>query len=383
MNLTKTTVEAMVYTKSGNAADYRWDGRVKGFGVRVYPSGRKTYIVSYRNPAGSKRFFKLGSHGALTVQQARDLAQKKLSEVASGGDPQDDRQKLRGQLSFHELADRYLDYVKAYKVSAKDDAQRLRDHLLPELGRRKLSEIALQQIEKLHRNICDRTSPATANRCLALLKHLFSTAVRWGYLDASPAQHAKPFREPPPRDIVLSPEEFARIIESCDADENPFAGALFKMAILTGRRLGELMRAKWEYLLIERCILTLPETKAGERQHAYLCDDAIKVLQSMPRLDDNPYIFAGSKSGRPLVHYRRAWERIVRRAGLEMFPPHGLRHAYASAMVADGRPLDTVGALVGHKSLLTTRKYAHHRPDALLKAANTIGRLVGNQVPQD
>ena len=113
----------------------------------------------------AQRFLSLGDFGRLTVEQARRLAQAKLAEVCQGADPQAARTKARSELSFAELARRYIDHVKSYKRSWRDDEQRIRDHLLPTLGQRRLSEIRLADIQGLLAQVKEKRSPATANRC--------------------------------------------------------------------------------------------------------------------------------------------------------------------------------------------------------------------------
>lgn len=373
MHITKRAVEQLVCAKPVGGADYRWDDRLKGFGVRVYPSGRKTFLIAYRNARGVKRFLGLGDFGRLTVDQARRLAQARLADVCRGTDPQAAREKARGEPSFADLATRYLEHVRSYKRSWEDDQQRLRDHILPVLSRRGLSEIGLSDLQILLAQVKDRRSASTANRCGALLKHVLRCAERWGLVERSPARDLALFREPPPRDIMLNPNECRRILEACDADPNPFAGALFKLAMFTGRRLGELLKAKWGDVSLERRLLVLPETKAGERQFVHLNDAAARVIEGLPRLEGNPYLIVGERPGRALVFYRPAWGRILGRANMAPFPPHGLRHSFASTLVAAGVPLETVGHLLGHKSSVTTRRYAHHRPEHLLSAT---GRFV-------
>ena len=122
--------------------------------------------------------------------------------------------------------------------------------------------------------------------------------------------------------------------------------------------------------------MTIPETKPGERQFVFLNEPAAEVLHGLPRIDGNPYIFVGGVPGKPLNSYQRAWKRILIRAELDFFPPHGLRHNYASMLVAAGVPLETVGHLLGHKNSITTRKYAHHRPDELHRAAETFAEII-------
>lgn len=389
MKITKTAVDRMSYAKSAKAADYRWDEQLKGFGVRVYPSGRRAFVITYRTDTGTKRFLTLGDYGELTADQARRLAQDKLADVRHGKDPQAERKEKRLELSVEELAVRYLEHVKQHKRSWKNDEQRLRDHVLPTLGKTKLSEITLNQLQRLHAKIRarkhpgDHEHPATANRVAALVRHMFNVAGKWSLLERNPAAHLTLFREPPPRDIVLTPEQCRAIVEACDADENPYASALFKLAMFTGRRVGELLNAKWANVALDKGIITLPETKAGERQFIYLNEAAAAVLRTLPRLHGNPYIIAGELPGKPLVFYRRAWTRIVKRAGIEPFPPHGLRHNYASMLVAQGQPLETVGHLLGHKNSVTTRKYAHHRPDHLRRAAEAFSDVIDFKAERD
>jgi len=369
MKLTNTTIKAMDYEKANNKADLRFDDDLRGFGVRVYPSGRKSFFVSYRNKSGTKKRHTIGDFGLFTPTKARGLAQDILAGVRQGSDPQTDRQEKRQEDTFAELAERYLEYAKDRKRSYRSDAQRMRDHVLPSLGPKKLSEISLHQLQTIHTSVKKKLSPATANRVAALIKHVFTMAGKWSLITENPARHLTMFPEPPPRDIVVSPEDCRKLIDACDKDDNIFAGALFKLAMFTGRRVGELLNAKWEHVDLDTGVLTLPQTKAGERQFVYLNEAAEAVLRNLPHLAGTPYIIAGSVPGKPLNFYRRAWKRILKRAELDYFPPHGLRHNYASTLVAAGVPIEQVGHLLGHKNIETTRKYAHHRPDHLRKAS--------------
>jgi integrase len=384
MKLTNTTIKQMAYGKANNKADLRFDDELRGFGVRVYPSNRKAFFISYRNATGTKKRHNFGNFGEFTATNARKLAQDLLADIRRGNDPQVDRQEKREELTFEVLADRYIeDYAKDHKRSWKDDAQRLRDHLLPGIGKRKLSEITLSQLQKIHSRLKKEKSPATANRVAALVKHIFTKAGEWKLINDNPTMHLKMFTEPPPRDIALTPDQCRELIEACDADENVYAASLFKLAMFTGRRVGELLGAKWTDVNLDKGILTLPQTKAGERQFVYLNDPATAVLRTLPRIEGNQYVIVGNVPGKPLNFYRRAWNRILKRTEIEPFPPHGLRHNYASTLVAAGVPLETVGHLLGHKNSVTTRKYAHHRPDQLHRAAHTFAGVIDFKVEKE
>ncbi len=395
MALTKITAQGVAYTKVGKSklnktggnetaypAQYVWCDKIKGFGMRVFPSGKKSFLVTYRNTANTKRFYTIGNYPDITVEQARHVAKLKLLEVSNGDDPQATRRGKKDEMTFEALARDYMVHSKEHKRSYKNDYQRLRDHLLPAFGQRKLSEITLPMLQQHMRKLHEKLAPATVNRCIALTKHMFTMAMRWQVVEASPAQHLQPYKEPPPCDVVLRPEECRRIIDACNQEDNPFAAALFKLALYTGRRIGEIRNARWEDVHhsndaeYDYVRLTIRDTKAGEQQHVYLNELAAKVIASLDRVLGNPYIIAGAAPMRPLQTYSKAWKRILARAEVAYFKPHGLRHNYVSMLVAAGEPMDVVGHLVGHKNSVTTKKYAHHRPDGLRKTTERLGQVI-------
>jgi len=385
MAITKRTVDALTYSRAGKGAQYLWDTNPQGFGVRVYPSDEKSFVITYRTSTGTKRFYTLGKYGHLTVKQARDLAREKLAEIHQGKDPQRERQDQRSVATFDELADVYLEEFKARKRSWKDDKQRLRDHLCPVLGPKKLTEITLRELQPLHQAIHTKVSVYTANRCAALMKHMFNMAVRWEMIEKSPAANLKLFKEPEGRDIALRPDEVGKLWHACEEDGNPHAAALFKLCICTGRRVGEWLNAKWSDLDLDHNMLTIPLAKANERQYVMLTDPAMQILGSLPRIANNPYIIAGNAPGKPLQTYFKAWKRVFNRADLDRdyFPPHGLRHSYASMLVQENVPLTTVGVLLGHKNASTTQRYAHYQPEYLRQAAQTFDNVIPLRSKQD
>lgn len=375
--LGERAVERMSYQGSKGSRDVRWDTEVRGFGVRIYPSGSKSYVLTYRNASNRKKLMTLGKVGELKLRAARDLAREHLSEVRHGHDPLGDKQSMRREATFNELAVQYLDHEEVRgKRSLKDDRQRLRDHIYPVIGGRRLAEITHRDLLRMQTKIATATSNGTANRCTALARRMLNVAVEWGMLEASPAAKLKQLPESKPRDIFLSADELRAIVRACDEDENLYAAALFKLAMLTGRRIGELKSLRWDQVDLDNGMLTIPETKAGEVQRVYLNEPAHKVLSFLPRVEGNPFVIVGRLPGQPLNAYRKCWDRIVKRAGLKPFPPHGLRHSFASQLVVGGTPLETVGELLGHKSPLTTRKYTHFRSHHLRQAANAFGELL-------
>lgn len=396
MGITIIDMKSLAYTKQAKRvegedgsikesypAQYLWDDRLKGFGARIFPSGRKSFIISYRNEANTKRFYTIGNFPNITVDQARKIAQSKLLEASQGNDPQASRQQKKKEMNFSELADQYLEYSKEHKRSFKDDQQRLRDHLLPALGKKKLSSITLSMLQTHMSSLRKKLSDSTVNRCIALVKHMFTMAGRWQIIETSPAQYLTPYKEPAPADIVLSPEQCQRILTACKIESNLYAAGLFQLALLTGRRIGEIRTAKWDDVTYytddhdqQRVRLTIRSTKSGEQQHVFLNDMAAMVLKGLPPVLNNPYIIAGEALGKPIQTYAKAWRRILKEADISYFKPHGLRHNYISMLIAAGEPMDVVGNLVGHKNSVTTKKYAHHRPEWLQKSTDKFGEVI-------
>lgn len=396
MKLTKAAIDRMVYERSGNAADLRWDDELPGFAVRVFPSGRRSFVVKYRTENGTARLQSIGGYGELTLLQARDMARNIRAEVRRGKDPLQDKRTKRAEPTLNDFLTVYEKLVGQTKRSWTEEKRGLRNHVLPELGSRKLGSITRIDLARLQmrllrkpvatqrkasveqRNGNERPktlAAASINRCMAVLKHMLQVAERDGYIAKAPAAPAM-LRAAPPRDTVLSPEECRRILAACDAEKNQYAGALFKLALLTGRRIGELRNAKWSDLDERRAMLCVPLTKSGEQQFVPLTAEALAVIRSMSPIVGNPYIFAGAAEGRPIANYKSAWRRILRRAQVDYIPVHGLRHNAASMLVAAGVPLLIVGRWLGHKDSRTTEKYAHHRSDQLRSAGETLGEVI-------
>ena len=153
--------------------------------------------------------------------------------------------------------------------------------------------------------------------------------------------------------------------------------------MFTGRRTGELLSLKWNDIDLENFRATLQDTKANERQFIILNEPATAIFRALPHLEGNPYVIAGAAKGKPLNFYVRAWKRILKRAKVNYFPPHGLRHNYVSMLIAAGEPPDVVGHLVGHKSSITTRKYLHHMPDNLRRTTDQFANVINFKVEKE
>lgn len=378
LKLSKRSVEAIVPIST---PIYAFDTEVKNFGVRVLPSGVRSYFIQYW-AEGRRRRYTIGQHGPITAEQARQQALALLGEVAQGGNPAELRTEERKAITLSELASRYLeDYAKDRKKpsSIKEDKRLLKDVILPVLGKRKVIDISGPEIEKFHQGL--KRTPYQANRALALISKMLNLAERWGirYGMPNPCRHIDKFKETK-RTRYLTGEELARLGATLANAENEGTEPLsvitaIRLLMFTGCRLNEILTLKWEYVDFEQGCLNIPDSKTGAKT-VPLGMLALDILQKAFRLDDNSYVCFGAKAGGHLVGLPKAWKRIQKCAKLDNIRLHDLRHSFASVGAAAGLGLPIIGALLGHTQSSTTQRYAHLSNDPLKAAADEISRRI-------
>ena len=377
--LTKRAVEAL---KANGADTVYWDGELTGFGVRVRKSGRKNYVLQTRVD-GKLRWFTIGQHGRITVDEARAAALEILAATKKGIDPRDADAKREAEPVMAELGRRFLEeYVPVHcKPSTQGEYRRSVTLFIdPAIGEMRISEVQRKDIAKLHFDMRDK--PYQANRTLGVLSKMFSLAEVWGLRPdgSNPCRHVKRYKERK-RERFLSPEETERLGEVlAEAErEMPSAVAAFRLLLLTGCRLSEIQFLRWEYVKYD-CI-ELPDAKTGGRV-VPLGPEARAVLAALPREDGNPWVIAGKVPRTHITDLQKPWRRIRARAGLEDVRIHDLRHSYASRALALGESLTMIGKLLGHTQVQTTARYAHLARDSIQNAAARItGSIGGNLSP--
>jgi integrase len=372
-----------------------WDTDVRGFGVRRQQRDA-SYVLKVR--VGTRqRFLTIGRHGApWTPETARREARKLLGEIAAGRDPADARAARKGSPSLSEFAERYLsEHVLVSKKprSAAEDRRNLARHILPTFGRRLIIEITSADVAKFQAS--KSVTPIAANRCLALMSHMFNMAERWGLRPArsNPCEHVAKYPERA-RERMLSPEELARLgsalvtavsgYPSGLKRELPFppqfpedwrAIALVKLLIFTGARLSEVLGLRWDQLDLQRGVARLGDSKTGSKT-IYLTEPALEVLRAVPRFDNSSFVLPGDRDGTHYSGVQKAWRRIRALAGLQDVRLHDLRHTHASEAVSAGESLYIVGKILGHTHAATTQRYSHLAEDPIRDAANrTAARL--------
>lgn len=375
MKLTKRAVDAAQYA---GGTDYRWDDAIPGFGLRVYPSGRKSFVVSYR-VQGRKRIQVLGKYGVLTVDQARKRARAELGKVAEGKDPIREKQALaRKAMTMGQFADLYLErHARPKKKSWKEDERRIQRYIGPSLGTLPLEQVGREEVNQLYHQI-GADKPYEANRVLALLSTMFNLAIAWAMLPvglANPAKMPKSqkFKERS-RDRPVNSAELPRLFEALAAEPDPHIRAIIHLYLLTGLRKRELLHARWQHVDFDRRTLRLPETKGGKPRHVPFSQAALEILEGLPRIPGNPHIFPSPVNpGAPRYDLFKPWRRIREEAGCADLRIHDLRHSVATWLAEEGHAAQFIQQALGHQSLATTMKYVHASAAGPRQALDGLG----------
>ena len=379
--MTKITKRLIDSLKAQEKDYFIWDSEVAGFGLRVFKTGRKSYLIQYRVGSRTRRMT-IGAHGVLTPDQARKEARSLLVSVTQGNNPSEEKRLYRHAPTLEALCERFMsDYVPtACKASTQKEYKRNVDiFIIPAIGKLKIQDIVRADISKFHQSLKD--TPYQANRALGVLSKIFNLAEEWGLRKdgSNPTRHVKKFKEEK-RERYLSNSELnslGEILAKCEFEqtESPHVIAALKLLILTGCRLGEIQTSKWEY--IQGNCLMLPDSKTGAKK-VYLGNAVLEILAEIPEVENNPFIIIGTKEGQHITDMQKPWRRIRKAAKLEDVRIHDLRHTFASGAVSMGESLPMIGKLLGHSQVQTTARYAHLQDDPVHSAAERVSGVIAN-----
>ncbi|PHJ40016.1 integrase [Vibrio sp. PID17_43] len=359
------------------------DELCSGLKLIVNRQGRKRFLFRY-TLHGTKKSVQLGEYPAIDINTARQIANDHKREIALGNDPKAMRDEKRNVLTFQEFAElHYLPYAMMNKLTAMSDAGSLKLHFYPKWGKKPLTDIGQQDIQKLLDGLLEGRKPATVNRLRSLILRMFRLAMEWGFVDKHPGQYIRKLKENNVRQFFLNRQEVANFIRACNEEPNRTQANALKFALLTGMRIGEITSSKWECLTVDddgNWSLFLPHTKSGLSRTVLLNELAKEVMKDQRRFQKlkNPYIFAGDAEGRPIAHPKKAFARIRKASGIkDSFRIHDLRHSFASILINSGNAtLYDVQHLLGHQSPQTSTRYAHLASSRLREVSANVAELV-------
>jgi len=301
----------------------------------------------------------------IIAKKKTEIVENKYLDIRKEPDP----------IKFHEFAKEYLKWAKANKKESTylHDLSMMR-HLDREFEGRSIQEITAWDIEKWKTKRKEKVQAISVNRELALIKHLFSRAVEWGKIKESPVKKVKllKLKGSDRRVKFLMPEEVQTLISNCTENIRP----IVTVALHTGLRRSELLSLKWEQIDLERGILTVMDSKNGDRRDISMNKTVQDVLKGME--GKGVYVFDGITH--PIIKYGFNNARIKSCHPDLRF--HDLRHCFASGLVMEGIDLNTVRELLGHRDLKMTLRYAHLAPNHKARAVNVLDQAWSQKSPQ-
>ncbi|WP_108257318.1 site-specific integrase [Limnohabitans sp. Hippo4] len=356
-----------------------FDITCRGLMFEVRNSGGRTYYLKYRDGRGHTRQQKLADARDITLRQARQLADKKKSQIAMGHDPLEAKRILKQIPTVTTfIHTRYLPYVESYKRSWKCDKGLLKNHIEPIWGDRYLDQITKDDIIELMAKHRETHAPGSCNRLLILLRYMFSLPSKWDlpYAVTNPTKGIPLMKEETIKERFLSSDEAQTLNLQLLSSDNPMLQYIVPMLLLTGARKREVLDARWEDFDFERRTWRIHTTKLGKPRHVPISDGVKEVLKQVPKLNTT-WVFPNPKTLKPYVSIWHSWNRARSNADLAEVRMHDLRHSYASFLVNSGRSLFEVQRLLGHTQVKTTQRYAHLSHETLLDASNAVTLAVG------
>jgi integrase len=415
---------------------YEWDSLVHGFGLRITEQGNKIFCMKYLAPApeGQKRkqcWLRLGAYsGPESLKQAREKAEDARKKLGNYLDPKIEAKK---HLLIPTLAEYVVTFLGIQKGRLRDGSYKPAEAMLnglvvPVLGEFRIPDVQTAHVSKLFHDVSrgwrpgmkpsekpGRATPIRANRMLANLRKMFSSAEKDGLREqgTNPCILVEKNQESKGKQRFLSQAEIAWIgkmlresLAWADRDACPYAWdqkgkglevpsvyalAAIRLLMFTGARLNEILQMQWGQVDKVRGVIRIPQHKTSGKTGAKelpLNSAALAVLESLEKLPTRklggPWVIQGHKHGEHLVNLQKPWDRIRSAAGLASKGEvnikdvrlHDLRHTFASIGVGAGISLHQVGDLLGHAQESTTFRYAHLDTDPRLQASEKISAMI-------
>jgi integrase len=342
-----------------------WDELVPGLGMIVLPSGIKSWVLRYRTQAGKQRTHTLGRCLEIHPDQAREVALELLRQSRTGEDPTLARRMRRSTATFDALRAEFerLHYPLCKAGTVANYKGYWANHILPRFGQMRVDELTAAGVREMRLDYLER--PITFNRVREMLAVALDLAIEKGWRQDNPARGRKmrDFTERK-RKRYLTAAEAPRLGAALTAYGERseirwrFA-ALITLLLVTGCRVNEIARARWDWIDWDNRRIVWPDTKTGADE-GVLSEKALELLTELQhRIPGNPWVIAGARLDRPLSGYGRMWKEVCQAAGIVDLRVHDLRKSFASVALAEGFGLDVIAMLLRHSDpSVTASRYA-------------------------
>ncbi|QGL23908.1 tyrosine-type recombinase/integrase [Escherichia coli] len=352
------------------------DSKLTGLKIIASPAspGEATFIVR-KSICGENIYKRIGRYPELSIAEAREIASEIITDLEESAKKHGKDYRKIKKMDFNRLLKKYGEEVlnKGIKRSARTDLSKIHKYLLPRLGDKKIADMTEADIVAYLHDL--DLKPATRNRHLALIKAVFTWAIRMGYTSCSPARYIKALPEVTSDRRAMDDSQLQQWMEVCERWRNGKpdheALALLMFLALTGLRLGETRHLRLEDVEWSRKVITLRHTKNGKLRRVPVCDKAFVLLTEQRQyLGDEGWVFPGKGTDNPVAEPRRLQKRICEAAGIPPFTIHEMRHTFATKLIESGADIHTVKDLLGHSTIKVTSLYLHSSPARYHEAVN-------------
>jgi integrase len=351
-----------------------WDSKVPGFGVRVYPSGKRMYLFQYRlgGRAGRQRRMTIGLHGPFSVDEARNVAADLYQAARKGRDPVEEQraaervQRTTIESVVDEFMTRHMVGKHRTRRYIEDTRRQFDKYVLPYWRGRDLREITRRDVIGLLDRIVDQGKPSVANRTLTSVRKLFNWALQRGIIDTSSVVQIEKPAEERRRERILSSHEIRAVWAAAGTLGYPYR-QFFRLALVLGQRRDEVAGMKWAEINAGERVWTLAGDRTkGCRAHVVpLPTLAVEILGEVPR-GLGEWVFT-TLGARPISGYSAAKVRldlIVAKAQTEVGEPdlepwriHDLRRTVGTGLGKLGTPRFIIARVLNHADRTVTGIY--------------------------
>lgn len=324
------------------------NGKIIGYHVQIRIKGTPPQYASFKRKTDADRWIQ---QTEAAIREGRHFKTTEAKKHTLGA-----------------LIDRYISDILPTKKKCEERQGSQLIWWKKQLGSRLLSDVTpamiAEQRDILLKGITKRgrqRSPATAVRYMAVLSHAYTIAIKeWGWIETSPLSKVTKPKEPRGRVRFLDSEERQRLLLSCKESQNPYLYLIVVLALSTGMRQAEILNIKWPDVDFEKKRVILHETKNGEIRAVTIAGLALELMHDLDKIRrlDTHYLFPSKFPNQP-IDIRTAWENAVKKAKIENFKFHDLRHSCASYLAMNGASLAEIAEVLGHKTLSMVKRYAH------------------------
>ena len=379
MKLTRSNIkELKPRAKSYDARD----SDLKGFLARVSPAGRITYYFQYKSPVKGRQInYWIGVEGTVNATQARDSAERLAARVALGECPQSDKTAIRAEaearkdITFGEfIKTRYAPYAESHLEDGKTALGRIKRNF-GFLYNRELSGITSWSIESWRtKRLRSGISKSTVNRDINSLRGALTKAVKWKHIDHHPLSELDSIKVDKKRKPRYLSDTEREALQHAITSAPDYLQAMVSIGLNTGLRRGELFHLEWSDIDFSTKTVTIrgEGAKSGQTRHIPLNATVLHCLNWWRDKARPSHLLFANRKDEPYDNVKRSWASLIKAAGIERFRFHDMRHDFASRLVMQGVPLNTVRDLLGHASIETTLIYAHLAPDTKARAVSVL-----------